>query len=141
LHFVWRDASGEYVPVTPAATYGSKTLFNALITENIEENERKFAALKELLPKISVHSIEILQDNKAEFECKIHLHPGQIDPGAQLFNAGRMIIAFETDTHHGGCAWGVSVLTTTRVNDTCTLHLYFDLEAEEKFSRTSFASI
>jgi hypothetical protein len=106
------------------------------LVENIEENERKFAAVEELLQKISVHSVEILKDDQTEFKCKIHLSTGQTDLGAQLFQAGRMIIAFETGTHHGGHSWGVNLLTTVRKEDTCTVHLCFDLKAEDDFSES-----
>jgi hypothetical protein len=84
-----------------------------LLMENIEENERKLQALVELLPKIPVHSIQVVEDSEKKFCCEIHLDDGQKPLGRQLFDAGRMNILFSKRGElPGSYAWGIDALDT-----------------------------
>jgi len=108
-----------------------------LLMENIEQNERKLQALEELLPKIPVHSIQVVEDSEKQFCCEIHLDDGQKALGRQLFDAGRMNILFsERGELPGSYAWGIDALDKGIENDTCSVHLYFNLEYEHHSSES-----
>jgi hypothetical protein len=104
-----------------------------LLMESIEQNERKLQALEELLPKIPVHSIQVVEESEKQFSCEIHLNDGQIAIGYQLFETGRMNILFSKHGGHpGSLGWGINALDTGIKDDTCSVHLYFNLEHEHR---------
>lgn len=103
----------------------------------LKREQRKLEALKELLPKIPVHSIQVVEDSEKQFCCEIHLDDGQKALGRQLFDAGRMNILFSKRGElPGSYAWGIDALDKGIENDTCSVHLYFNLEYEYRSSES-----